>query len=396
MLLLAGAAALLAANQASAQEAVVVEEDVTILDAPCHTNYYTTKSQNWFIEIGAGINVPFVEGSHGDGGERHITANYGVGFGKWFSPYLGWRFEAQGGAAHWENGGVTARFKMVNANIDLMWDMLNSFNVKSNRVVSIIPFLGIGGTYAWDYRKGPDYCVPSHKGHARHNEWLLPVSAGLQLRFRLCKYVDFFAQARCSFYGDSFNNFVVERPVDMDLTALGGFSFNIGGRSFNEFNPCDYTAYINGLNDQVNALRGELATTAAALAAANAQLPCPEVVEAEAVVVDNVAPLLATVRFTIDSSKITNMEKINVYNVAEWMKANEDQNVLITGYADKQTGTSAYNMALSERRAKAVYNMLVNEYGISADRLATAAAGSDVQPYNINNWNRIVVFSVAE
>lgn len=398
MLLLAGAAALFAANQASAQEVVVVEESAALLEVPCHTNYYTTKGQNWFIEIGAGINTPFVEGSEE---KAHITANYGVGFGRWFSPYFGWRIEAQGGSAHWTYDGKMSGFKMVNANLDIMWDMFNSFNAKPNRVFSIIPFIGVGGTYAWKYYGNPEYDVPQHvdkngKGNDKRNEWLLPVSAGLQLRFRLCKYVDFFAQARASFYGDTFNNFVVQRPLDLDLTALAGFSFNIGGRDFNSFNPCDYTAYINGLNDQVNALRGELATTAALLAAANAQLPCPEVVEAEAVVVENVAPLLATVRFTIDSSKITNMEKINVYNVAEWLKANEDQKVLITGYADKDTGTAAYNMALSERRAKAVYNMLVNEYGISANRLATAAQGSDVQPYNINNWNRIVVFSVAE
>ena len=395
MLLLAGAAALFAANGASAQEVVVVDETAAILEAPCQTNYYTIRTQNWFIEVGAGMQMPF---ANNKGAGNHITANYGVGFGKWFSPYFGWRFEAQGGAAHWQytKDYAMSRFNTVNANVDIMWDLLNSINVKSNRVFSIIPFVGLGGTFNWKYRNEPDGFIPQKNGHNRTNEWLLPVSAGLQLRFRLCKYVDFFAQGRVSFYADAFNNYIHTNPIDLDLTALAGFSFNIGGRDFNKFNPCDYSAYINGLNDQINGLRGELATTAALLAAANAQLPCPEVVEAEAVVVENAAPLLATVRFTIDSSKISNMEKINVYNVAEWMKANEDQNVVITGYADKDTGTSAYNMALSERRAKAVYDMLVNEYGINANRLATDAKGSDVQPYNINNWNRIVVFSVAE
>ena len=108
------------------------------------------------------------------------------------------------------------------------------------------------------------------------------------------------------------------------------------------------------------------------------------------------APLLSTVRFKIDSSKITDMEQVNVYNVAEWLKANEDQNLIITGYADKNTGTAQYNQALSERRAKAVYDMLVNEYGINPNRLTQKAEGSASQLYNVNNWNRIVVFSVAE
>ncbi|MBQ8773844.1 MAG: OmpA family protein, partial [Muribaculaceae bacterium] len=62
-------------------------------------------------------------------------------------------------------------------------------------------------------------------------------------------------------------------------------------------------------------------------------------------------------------------------------------------YADKKTGTSSYNMQLSEKRAKAVYNILTKEYGIVADRLSVKAEGSDTQIYETNNWNRIVVFS---
>ena len=75
------------------------------------------------------------------------------------------------------------------------------------------------------------------------------------------------------------------------------------------------------------------------------------------------------------------------------MKANPDQNVAIVGYADKDTGTSEYNMGLSKRRAQAVYNVLTNEYGINPDRLAIQAEGSSQQPYEVNNWNRIVIFN---
>ena len=87
------------------------------------------------------------------------------------------------------------------------------------------------------------------------------------------------------------------------------------------------------------------------------------------------------------------MEKVNVYNVAQWMKDNPDQNVTIVGYADKDTGTAEYNMGLSKRRAEAVRSALVNEYGINPDRLSVSAEGSNVQPYDVNNWNRIVIFS---
>ena len=398
LLLLAGAAALFATN-ANAQETVVVSETTVLTEnVNCGNKYYCDGRDNWFIEVGAGIDMPFVEYVE-DAGPK-ITANYMLGFGKWFTPYVGWRAEFFGGAGHFpldkQKNGPMGHMKYVSGNIDFMWDMFNSLGGVSNtRVFSIIPFVGLGGTFAWDYEPYPisQLGTPVHKDHYKRNQWLLPVSAGLQFRFRLCKYVDFFAQARAQFCGDNFNNNVICRPVDINFTAMGGFSFNIGGRSYRSFNPCDYLDYINNLNGQINALRGALATTEAALAAANAQLPCPEVVEQAPVVVE-AAPLLATVRFSINSAKISNTEKINVYNVAEWMKANEDQNVMITGYADKDTGTSDYNMQLSKKRAEAVYDMLVNEYGINANRLATDAKGSDVQPYNVNNWNRIVVFSV--
>ena len=78
------------------------------------------------------------------------------------------------------------------------------------------------------------------------------------------------------------------------------------------------------------------------------------------------------------------------------MKANPEQSVAIVGYADKNTGTSKCNMDLSKRRAQAVYDVLVNKYGVNPDRLAIQAEGSDVQPYDVNNWNRIVIFNVAE
>lgn len=400
MLLLAGAAALFAMNQAAAQEVAVVDvvEDAVVADLnpTCGTRYYSTWRDNWFLDLGAGINMPFVEAP--SGANRQITANYGVGFGKWFSPYFAWRLQLNGGSIHWipTNNHGMAHAKTANANVDVMWDLFNSLGgVNTKRVFSIVPFVGIGGTFNWDYKNATVAGTPTQEGHYKRNEWLLPVSAGLQFRFRLCDNVNFFLQARASFYGDSYNNDVVNKPVDINLSALGGFTIKFGGDSFKSFDPCEYTDYINNLNGQVNALRAELAGTTAALSAALAQLPCPEVKEA-VVVVENAAPLLSTVRFNIDSARILPMEQINVYNVAEWMKANEDQNVVITGYADKDTGTTAYNMQLSEKRADAVYNMLVNEYGINPDRLTKAAKGSDVQLYDVNNWNRIVVFSVAE
>lgn len=119
----------------------------------------------------------------------------------------------------------------------------------------------------------------------------------------------------------------------MNITCVGGLSINFGGRDFKTYEPCTYLGYINNLNNQVNDLRGELAATGAALAAAEAQLPCPEaqVIECEEVN----APMLTTVRFAINSAKVSPVEMVNVYNVAEYMKANPDTRIVITGFADQ-------------------------------------------------------------
>ena len=380
--------------QANAQETVVVEEEtVALTEVPCKTHYYSNGGDNWFIQLGAGVTSPFVENKLPNGDQKHhLTAVYNVGFGKWFSPYIGWRLSFLGGSLHWDNQQFN-HAKWVNANLDFMWDMFNSFGgVNSKRVFSIVPFIGLGGAYTWDYSDGASPVLRDN-GKVKRNSWSLPLSAGIQLRFRLCKYVDFFAEGRAQFAGDNFNNEVVGAPIDMNLSVIGGFSFNIGGADFKSYNPCDYVSYIANLNNQVNDLRGALATTSAALAAAEAQLPCPEIQVQEKNTVIEAAPMMATVRFNINSARIRNEEMVNVYNVAEWMKANPEQNVVICGYADKDTGTSSYNMALSKRRAEAVRDALVNKYGINPDRLTIDAEGSNVQPYKENNWNRIVIFN---
>ena len=389
------AVSIFSTQQAQAQTEVSVTEVIETQNLPCKTNYFSTSSDNWFIQLGAGVDMPVVENKQPGGTSgRSLTASYNVAVGKWFTPYVGWRLSFFGGAIHWNNLGFS-KAKYVSGNLDFMWDMFNSFGgVNSSRPFSIIPFVGLGGAFTWDFDAPAGNTLNRHE-QVKRNQWTLPVSAGLQFRFRLCRYVDFFLEARGQFHGDNWNNYVVDAPVDFNFTATGGLTFNIGGSNFKSYNPCDYVAYINSLNNQINDLRGALSTTQAKLASAEAQLPCPEVVQ-ETVVAEAAAPLMSTVRFKLNSAVISNEEAVNVYNTAQWMKANPGEKVLIVGYADKDTGSSAYNMQLSQRRAQAVRDMLVNKYGISADRLTTQAQGSNVQPYDVNNWNRIVIFSVAE
>lgn len=404
------------ANVASAQD-VFVDDAATVTEFTCDNtdHYFSNWRDNWFIEVSAGANIPLVEkGFVGPGmtmkslDAKKWTATYSVGFGRWMTPYFGFRIKANYGSLHWDNPNTEYQYKNdlgwshskhAGLSAELMWDMFNSLGgVNANRVFSIIPFFGLGGDANWDFhdKNGNEPCGTNilkyhwkNDGGYKAVQWTLPVSAGLQFRFRLCKYVDFFAEARAVFYGDNWNNCASGGSVDALVQAMGGFNFNIGGRSWNKFNECGYISQIAALNGQVNDLRAQLLACGQTVANLQSQLPCPEVVEKDCAN----APLMATVRFTINSSKILPTEEVNIYSMAEWLKANPNEKIIIAGYADKDTGTSEYNMQLSERRAEAVKDVLVNTYGIDPSRLETKAFGSDEQEYpSHNDWNRIVIF----
>lgn len=407
------AGALCMSAEANAQETTYVEETVAVSEYNCdNTNHYFSNwRNNWFIQLGAGINQPFVEKGIGvdrdikDIDQKRMTATYNFGFGRWMSPYLGFRINAIGGALHWDNPTAAEPYngwtkaKHANVNFELMWDMFNSLGgVNQNRVFSIIPFAGFGGDYTWRINdsEGNMAAATNVNGWGdkgmKDESWTLPVTAGIQFRFRLCKYVDFFAEARATFYGDNWNLCSYGDNIGANVAAIGGFNINFGGRGWNTFNECDYVSQIAALNNQVNDLRGQLIDCNQKLAACEAQLPCPEpkvVVEKDCVS----APLMSVVRFNINSAKIRKSEQINVYNMAEWLKANPEEKIDVVGYADRDTGTAEYNMQLSEKRANAVADALVNEYGIDRDRLNVKCEGSDAQPYSTNDWNRVVIFT---
>jgi outer membrane protein OmpA-like peptidoglycan-associated protein len=359
------------------------------------TQYYNTWRDGWFLQAGAGASMPVMEGFRHN--KKRIGAVYNLGVGRWFSPYFGFRFSGYYGATHERlSDRYSMHWRDAALNVDLMWDMCNSLGgVDLKRPVSVVPFIGMGGNYNYRFRNVEEINVFDSDGHRRTNSWTLPVSAGVQLRVRLCRYADFFVETRAVFAGDNFNNIVGNWPIDINLEATAGLTINFGGRAFETYSPGAYAGALNAMNEQVNALRTELVGTAAALAVAESQLPCPPSQPAppRPMPQSQSAPLLTTVRFTLNSARVSSTEMVNVYNMAQYLRQNPTVNIIITGYADRDTGTEAYNMTLSEQRAMNVADILVNTYGIDSSRLTVTADGSNSQPYETNSWNRIVTFT---
>lgn len=81
------------------------------------------------------------------------------------------------------------------------------------------------------------------------------------------------------------------------------------------------------------------------------------------------------VLFGYDSWAISEEGRQSLNRNAEWMKSNPSAQIRIEGHCDER-GTSAYNLVLGEKRAKAVRNYLV-ELGVSANRLAVVSYGKE-------------------
>ena len=62
----------------------------------------------------------------------------------------------------------------------------------------------------------------------------------------------------------------------------------------------------------------------------------------------------------------------------------------ITGYADKKTGNARINDRLSKQRSEAVAKAL-QEKGIAADRISISSKGDTVQPFSVNEENRVSI-----
>ena len=90
------------------------------------------------------------------------------------------------------------------------------------------------------------------------------------------------------------------------------------------------------------------------------------------------------INFIVDRWDISKKELININAVADLIKSTPNTKYLVCGYADKQ----------SENRAKAVYNTLVNEFGVNPDQLVMDYKGGvDYMFYNMKELSRCTMIT---
>lgn len=82
------------------------------------------------------------------------------------------------------------------------------------------------------------------------------------------------------------------------------------------------------------------------------------------------------IHFDFDSSEVRKEYHEQVKKDAETLRSDPSLRVEVEGHCDKR-GTTEYNMALGERRAKAVAKLLLS-FGAHADQLSTVSYGAEL------------------
>lgn len=344
---------------------------------------------NWFVQTNVTWNTFYTGGQHTvlsspfykfPLGTRptdasHPTAmGFSVALGKWFTPGIALRTKFNGlwyGKAFDSKSG-----KYWGLNEQVLLNLSNIFcGYNERRVWNLIPYLGAGFGRNTDIKRSS-----------------LTWSAGLLNTFRLSRVVALNLEVGYVNYGkDMFATGLAEgmsaHSRDHQFALEIGATFNIGKKGWKKSPDLDaIMALSQGEIDALNAQIEDAQAENARLRNLIASQPKQEKTEPKTVTVTKVLSAPVSVFFHIGQSAIAS--KKDLQNVAELAKSARENNtrVVVTGYADSQTGSAAYNQRLSQQRAETVAAELVKK-GVSRDQIDIVAAGG-VDTLTPKDYNR--------
>ena len=268
-------------------------------------------------------------------------------------------------------------FNVSNLHADFMWNWSNGFlGFNEKRVWNVIPFVGFGWARSW--------------GNSSHDNEIA-ANIGILNTFRLGKRVDLTLEGRQMIVKECFDGTLGGSKGEGMSSVTLGLSVKLGKTRFDRIAkvaPADYSSY----NDRINALRAknhDLNTEAQRLAAEleAAKNRKPQVVNESKVTASPVALFFKIGKATLDQKELTNLD----FYVKNAVKADKDKMFTLVGSADKATGSKEVNQRLSEQRMEYVYNLLVNKYGVSPDRLVKKAEGDTNNRFSEPELNRAVI-----
>ena len=363
----------LMAGGAFAQTADVEEE--VIYEKNKQKVITNTFWDNWFVQLGGGAQIYFGDHNKQLDLVDRLALGLDAGFGKWFSPQIGVRAMISGltikGGTHADIHRVSAdeyivgaphylweqKFNFYNIHADVLFNMSNILcGYKETRVWNCSPYLGLGWMATWESPRTRE----------------VSFNFGIFNAIRLSEKFDFNIDIRSTMVKDSFDGETDGRKEEGLLTATLGFSYKFKKRGWDRSKTIirNNLAEANALKKQLAALRDENAKLQSDLKDAEAQIKEVKVVEKE----QTIAPVYVV--FEIGKADLSKEARVTLGLLAKAIKeAPEGTTYTISGYADEGTGSKRINEKLSADRAQAVYNCLVEEYGVEESQLRMAPKG---------------------
>lgn len=343
---------------------------------------------HWFGQLQIGGQETLGEGSFG----KLLSPNAQIAVGYKFNPYIGLRLAVNGwmskGAASIENynkGDINYyRWDYIAPTFDAMVDLTNLIGGYNPTRLCEVDFIGgLGANIAWHngraqglYKNGivnnsnPYVGVGNNLKPWVHNNWSLVGKLGFGLNFNVSSRVQLGLEFTANVVNDIYNS--------------------------KHFDNTDW--YFNGLVGVGYSFGPKYETVTRVIEA-----PEPVIVEK---VVEKVVEVPVQVEekkvekevfrrdvfFLINRYNIRPQEMEKVAQVAEYLQNHPNAIVTITGYADKGTGSMAFNLRLSAQRSQAVAKALQEQYFIPASRMIVKSMGEDMyQPFPDAVQNRVAI-----
>ena len=398
------AASLLFSFSANAQENANRDENGKVVRGAYETN---KAFDNIFIELGAGVNsvIPSVK-NPANWGKIGLATQLNVG--KWFTPAVGIRAGWQGlwnnPKISFANQGATPGEK-VGFNFfhgDALWNISNSIDgYKETRLWNFIPYATAGLLVV------SNKVIPFGKGAGLNNEYAM--GGGLLNMIRLSDRVSATIDLK-ALIGKAYSYTTEAGRFILYPSATVGIAFNLGKTNFDRHSsitptviPVPFTLeQYNALELKIAALEKENAELKDKIAALESELaPFRNLVDGQTYLYQNgqftaIEPKIATpatLYFDLGSAKLSQRELAHLEFYAENC-VDGDTELVVTGSADKATGTARGNQVLSEKRANYVKDLLVNKYGASESNIEVIAEGDTNNIFDTPAKNRVVTIKV--
>lgn len=334
---------------------------------------------HWFLQGQIGAQETLGEGSFG----KLLTPNAQIAAGYKFNPYIGARLAING----WQSKGImdlekTYRWKWsyVAPTADVLFDMTNILGgYDPNRLVDVNVIAGIGANFGFDNNEANAFAA-AYASQFNYQP-LGKLWTGTKARF-------------VTKFGVDVNFNITENfALGLELQA------NVLPDGYNSKRAGNADWYFNGLVGARFTLGKKYTKTTRVIEPTVVEkivkVPVEKIVE-RIVEVEKVQPAPEQYRvdifFTISNSTVNSNEMAKIKELAQYLKDNPSKNVVITGYADKGTGTLQINLRLANKRAQTVARILRENYGIAAARITVESMGeAETQPYEEPAKNRVAI-----